>query len=572
MGDGIDEAAIDQRQPVGRERSGDGYAVGAVPVEEERRRAVERRVLAVEQRDRHQLAVVGRRQQPAGDVVGRVVARGHLVPLAEHPLSRRHVVIVDAARRGHRRIGEAERVGRELVAAKQSERVRFLVEGDAVFLAGGDVADHDAGQTAFAFEPDEPVPVGRVRQDQAAVLVRDQVPPVLAAGRRHRRGDDLEVLGIAGIGQDVEDAVGLVDFVLLGGAAGRDQPWRATGIVGRENVDLRRLMVVAVDDEEPVRLGLADAEEVGRVGILEHHHVLGRVGAHGMPEDLRRAVVGIEPDVEQRPRIRRPDRRSGGAGDPVGEVLSGVEVADADLEIFRAHLVGGVGEEAMVGTMGTAAEMEIGLALGHRIGIEEDGLRPAVTRRTDQHRVLGAVREADSVGIGAVGRGHRGIVLLDPRAHLGDERVLEPGDVGHRGIGEAVLEIEIGADVGSQRRRLAHHLLPVVGSEPGIVVSAGDAEMRRGNRSLLGKRRPRAAAAGTLIRRVVPQSFRHDIKPRSARARPGTLMVPRNPRFFLAQRRETAQASHAICCYPGGTATTTIPYPGLPGAASQCRG
>ena len=45
VGDGEDEAAVDEAEPAGREACRDGDAVGAVAVEEERRGAVERRAL-----------------------------------------------------------------------------------------------------------------------------------------------------------------------------------------------------------------------------------------------------------------------------------------------------------------------------------------------------------------------------------------------------------------------------------------------------------------------------------------------------------------------------------------------
>ena len=65
MGDGVDEAAVGQRQAVGVEGGRHGDAVGAVAVEQAGRRAVERRVAVVEQRDRHQFAVM-RRAPSAG--------------------------------------------------------------------------------------------------------------------------------------------------------------------------------------------------------------------------------------------------------------------------------------------------------------------------------------------------------------------------------------------------------------------------------------------------------------------------------------------------------------------------
>src|SRR6185503_12988011 len=55
VGDGEDETAIDEAEPAGREACRHGDAVGAIAVEEERRGAVERRPLLVEQRNGHAL-------------------------------------------------------------------------------------------------------------------------------------------------------------------------------------------------------------------------------------------------------------------------------------------------------------------------------------------------------------------------------------------------------------------------------------------------------------------------------------------------------------------------------------
>ncbi|MNY56006.1 hypothetical protein D3C86_1920380 [compost metagenome] len=49
MGDGIDDAAVCKRKRIGRERRRDGYAIGAITVEQAGRRTVEWRPLFVEQ-------------------------------------------------------------------------------------------------------------------------------------------------------------------------------------------------------------------------------------------------------------------------------------------------------------------------------------------------------------------------------------------------------------------------------------------------------------------------------------------------------------------------------------------
>ena len=71
VGDGIDEAAVDQREAVGRERRRHRHAIGAVAVEQERRAAVPRQVAPVQDRDRHLGAVVRGRHDARRDVVRR---------------------------------------------------------------------------------------------------------------------------------------------------------------------------------------------------------------------------------------------------------------------------------------------------------------------------------------------------------------------------------------------------------------------------------------------------------------------------------------------------------------------
>ena len=83
MGDGVDEAAIDEREPVGVEGGGDRNAVRAIAVEKAGRGAVEGMILAVKERDRNRLAVGGRREQPSRDVIGGVVAARDFLALAQ---------------------------------------------------------------------------------------------------------------------------------------------------------------------------------------------------------------------------------------------------------------------------------------------------------------------------------------------------------------------------------------------------------------------------------------------------------------------------------------------------------
>ena len=82
MGDGIDEAAVDEAQRIGGEAGRDRHAVGAIAVEQQRRGAVELGVLAIEQRDRDGLTVLRGRHDPARHVSAGIVAARNFLRLA----------------------------------------------------------------------------------------------------------------------------------------------------------------------------------------------------------------------------------------------------------------------------------------------------------------------------------------------------------------------------------------------------------------------------------------------------------------------------------------------------------
>src|SRR5687768_7290177 len=99
MGKRVDEAEIDKRQRMRGEAGRNGHAIGAVAVKEERGGAIERRRLAVEERDGNALAVLCRRHDAAGDVEARIVAARNLLRLPQGTLPTLHVVIEHLRRR-----------------------------------------------------------------------------------------------------------------------------------------------------------------------------------------------------------------------------------------------------------------------------------------------------------------------------------------------------------------------------------------------------------------------------------------------------------------------------------------
>ena len=79
--------------------------------------------------------------------------------------------------------------------------------------------------------------------------------------------------------------------------------------------------------------------------------------------------------------------------------------------------------------------------------------------------------------------------------------LLQSLGVGHRGLGVGVLCLEMGADLGIEQSGIAHHLLPVLGAKPGVVVNPLDAVMQRDRGTVKGARPADGAApSGTILR------------------------------------------------------------------------
>ena len=255
MGDGIDEAAIHQAESVGGEGGRDGHAVGAIAIEQKRRRAVELRVLAVEQRDRDRLAVLGGRHNAARDIGGWIVTARNFLSLTKDPLTRAHVVVDHLGRRRHGGVGEAQGRRVVFVAGRETKRVSRLVEGNGVLVSVVEASHHDARQTVLALEPHQVIFVGDHIEDQPARPMRLDLAPGLASGILDRRLDDAVVLGAAGIGEDDEIVALMVHGIVVLLLARGDQARRRKRIVCVNQADLGSLMVVHAEEQETAALG-----------------------------------------------------------------------------------------------------------------------------------------------------------------------------------------------------------------------------------------------------------------------------------------------------------------------------
>ena len=101
-----------------------------------------------------------------------------------------------------------------------------------MLLAVGEAAHDDARQSVLALEPDEKVLIGDDVENQPAGLVRLDLPPMLAARRIDRRLDDSIILGAAGIGQDDQPPVVMIDRVIVLRLARRNEARRRGGLGG----------------------------------------------------------------------------------------------------------------------------------------------------------------------------------------------------------------------------------------------------------------------------------------------------------------------------------------------------
>src|SRR5215208_7840209 len=134
-----------------------GDAVRAIAVKPARRRAVELRVLPVEKRYRHLLAVMRWCEYPPGRVQRWIVPGGYFLVLAQNPLAAAHVVVEHLYRRRHRRIAEPHELGVVFERPAHAERIGLFVERDRMFVARAHVANDDARQPILALEANQMV-------------------------------------------------------------------------------------------------------------------------------------------------------------------------------------------------------------------------------------------------------------------------------------------------------------------------------------------------------------------------------------------------------------------------------
>ena len=266
------------------------------------------------------------------DVGLRIVAAWHLLHLAEDPGAVAHVVVEHLGGRGHRRIGEAQDVGVELAHLAEAQRIGLLVEGNGVFLARRHVAHDDAGQRILALHAHQPVLENEETDEEDARTVRHEIGPIVRRRSIGGRGDDLVVLGAAHVGLDDELVAPVLDVILDAWNTSGDEPWCTTRSLGVNHPHFRSVVIMDVDQDVLLGIGLADAGEHAGILFLVDENVVRLRRSQNMPIGLQRAVVVVLDRVEEALAIRRPHGATRG-------VLQDVAVVDTRRHIAHAQFV-----------------------------------------------------------------------------------------------------------------------------------------------------------------------------------------------------------------------------------------
>jgi hypothetical protein len=111
-----------------------------------------------------------------------------------------------------------------------------------------------------------------------------------------------------------------------------DRPRGGLGGLRVEDPGLRGGPALRPRQDDLLAAGEPDAQLEALVGLLEHEHVLRRVGPDPVPPQLEGPVGLIVDGVEEPLRVGAPGAAVVGADDPLGQVHPGAQVAEAELE------------------------------------------------------------------------------------------------------------------------------------------------------------------------------------------------------------------------------------------------
>ena len=244
--------------------------------------------------------------------------------------------------------------------------------------------------------------------------------------RRRQIGLGKAEVDVLVIGPDPKITLSDVDIVFDTLLARFDQRQFAGGIVGRNKAHLACLIVAAGNDEIVLLRAETRANTEALVLFEVKRHIACRWLANGVQLDFKAAPFLGRRRVNQARVIRDPGDPAAKVGEFIVKVFARLQILDPRGVTLRPVGVGRIGEIAPVPADAHCAKAEIFKTLGQFI-LVENKLRLGILGRTHGFAImlpiLGAFLELGPVEIVAVALGNGGIVLFDPCAHFGEERL-----------------------------------------------------------------------------------------------------------------------------------------------------
>ena len=227
-------------------------------------------------------------------------------------------------------------------------------------------------------------------------------------------------------------------------------------------------MIADLDDREGAGLAAIDPDEPGRIEFLENEIVLR--AADQMAEDLRGAMIVIDAHIVKTAGVVQPDDAAFRMLDRLGQIDARCEVPDANGVEFGALGIHAPSELAVIGCMDRIADRKEGSAATLMVAIDQDHVIAVVAALAADQRLLPALTIARVIKPRAVGERHAGVVFLDTPAHLTNERLRQIPERAEKRGAVGVFRLEHRADRLRQSGRVAQNLLPIVGTEPRVLV------------------------------------------------------------------------------------------------------
>src|SRR5690606_4334809 len=148
-------------------------------------------------------------------------------------------------------------------------------------------------------------------------------------------------------------------------------------------------------------------------------------------KDFRGAVIFIEPDVVEAAAVGIEWAAAARVLDTVVKIALVGKPTHAQRIELRSLVAIAPEQKAVIGRTRGIGQVEVALALGLTIAVEQLLFLAPVTRRAEKARVLAALAIGRAVGVGAVLHWDGGSVLLDAFSHFSDPRALKLLGVGH---------------------------------------------------------------------------------------------------------------------------------------------